>query len=239
MTTLMLLALVLGGCNVDETGFEDPDVTGLETDGLDDASVEPGNDPPDAPEGQAANDKVVYSSLMPLTETPQPVTVIGLPGALVSTDVGVLVRVAPDGPEVEASVFGFGFTAVLDASLDDTLLVTTEDGAPIANVDLFDALDDEAGFGAGGGEAVIATPAGDLDTDVMEDDQRVAEVAVGDGMLDFIAAPYVVWNADTGASVLVEVDDRTATIAADAGEELCFASWDGAGAGLASCTVVP
>ncbi|NET70811.1 MAG: hypothetical protein F6K62_07570 [Sphaerospermopsis sp. SIO1G2] len=57
--------------------------------------------------------------------------------------------------------------------------------------------------------SVIATPAGDLDTDVMQDDQRVAEVAVGDGMLDFIVAPYVVWNADTGASVLVEVDDRT------------------------------
>ncbi len=241
MMKCLWIALALASssaCLVEETGYGDTDLPPANE--MDPALDAAEDDNPDGA-GAEASSGFLYTATGVLSEVPSPVTIIGLPGSVVTTT-EISGRVAPAGTRVAANVAGTGFVLTIDAALGDTVQVLSEvdtvigsveinedfasdaESAPLADADLSDVsviLDsDDDGTGAGGGNAAGA-------------------VQVGEGSFGWLVAPYLAYVPRTGAAELVEVGDTDVLLDASAGDELCLAGVDEVGKpGPATCIVL-
>jgi hypothetical protein len=201
---------------VDETGYETCD-----------GSVD--ESPPDDAQGggqspDGAGVGLWYTSDAPLGPDPLEVVVLGAPGLLPGA-VTASLQVGDEAP-VSTPVRAGGFVGTVIARLDDTVVVTPDEGEPLSlvlSVDLagLPAAEDDAGGGVGGTEggaprAVDGT------------------VDVGDGALTFVAAPYLAWIE--GRPTVADVErGEDATLPADPGDVLCVARLTSGRAGLRTC----
>lgn len=241
MMRRLLLGLGLVGasaCLVEETGYNDPTDTNLpgqEADPTADAVDETDDRDADAAEGMSG---FLYTSTVPLSSVPELVTVVGLPGS-VPVVTSITASVAPDGPEVDASVAGSGFVVSLFAALGDTVVLRSGAGSVIGSVHLGDDLSATASGG------VDLPPSGDLGAVLHTDeglDDPIHEgngmLEVGDGAISWLAPPYLAY-VSSGAAALVNVGDMNVLLPAKVGDTFCVAPVDDSGLpGLASCTVL-
>lgn len=209
---IRVVVLLAGlGCSiVDETGYGDTDRAGNEA----------GTDTP--PESDAGGLATVFATAeQPVGDHPAPVLIVGLPGSI--EDGQVVTASVEGGPSVEGAEDGTSFTVQLDAAVGDVVTVRA-DGAAIASVVIAAVDADDA-------PALGAVEETEDDTVAPGSDQ----IAVGDGDLSGIDAPYLVFNPDRGGSRRVERGEVGVTLTVAQGERLCVAPVAAGAVGAATC----
>lgn len=215
--------LALGGCTPDETGYGDPDDTGPRME--DDAA---GGGSPDLEPGDLEG-RVFYTALRGLSDNEVvPVTFLAVSGTFPGVD--DLTVSVEGGAESTARTVDGGAVVVVDASLHDTVRLL--DGtAPLGSIVLSYDL---------GAVDAPAAPAEDLDEDGMVGSLagEGEGVAVGDGAIPGVSAPYLAYNSTSGAVRKVDAGQADVILPAADGDVVCVAKLDAEGRpGPAQCAL--
>jgi len=234
------ITALLASCSwfrpVDETGYNNP------SDAVDET-------------GYMDPDQVYTSAAAPLSETPQPIWVVGLPEAL--TEQGGMLTVDNAGVVTSALVAeDGGFVITPTASLHDelTLVYTAADDSVqehaldlaglVGSLDEVDAVfEDEAAPGDGGdGDGDTADTAEILDTDPPA---YPVSPPNGQGSVTISLSPVppaglvVAFNDDTGATASASEGETTVALQGEAGHTVCLFGHDTSNPTKVWCGLVP
>lgn len=220
--------LVGAACTPDETGYGDE--TGLNDD-LGDPALEdaPEGDDADGGTGGGRGASVYYAPSDVLGSLPIDVTVIAPAGTFGSDDLSV----AAEGEDADPlRIVDGGFVATVVASAGDEVTVA-EDGAVVSTLTL------EAGAGSAAPGATDSDTSDGLDEPSF-DASTGGGIPVGDGTFG-LAAPYLAYNVDRGASVFVDEGETDVTLSATSGDRVCLAPVSPGAADLGApwCAEVP
>lgn len=235
MTLLMpLWVALMGGC-VNETGYEQPDDSGLE---VDDGGPEvPGNDHDADVLGDRLGSEVFYTADAPLGSLPTDVTFVALPGAFEGDSVGL--QVVGRASRVGVDLVEGGFVTVSRAALGDEIriYVTDETYGTLVLADDLTSVTPPTGGGVPGDTGTDAGAA--LEPGFESFGATAGSLAVGDGQIAGFEAPYLVYDVQLGTAARVAVGQTDVVLTVQGGDTVCVAPLDTMGrTGVAGCTTL-
>jgi hypothetical protein len=220
--------LALSGCIVDETGYGDPPHSD---------DLEAIADPSDNPAGRFNANLVKLTSEVAIGPDEVPVVVVGLPGSVAG---GEQVELSVGGQDPVAAAHAVqGFVGTVHASLGQVVTVWL-DGEVVGELEVAELQAVPPAH-----EGLVNDAVAETDTDGVRWPGEpggaggVWEIPVGDGDIPGVEAPYVVFDATSGASVAVAAGDVDATLPVTSGDRVCVAKVEADGAlGTATCVVM-